>query len=141
MPRDTTIQVGCRICQNSYPVLVDESEYTAWIENNGLIQDYPGMMQLSAGERELLISNTCDSCWKNMFGQVSEEELQEEENDLMKQQVEELMDVLANGYYAVQHGDSDMLEAFEIGAKRVLKEAGKLEDDEEEEDETDDEEV
>lgn len=32
----------------------------------------------------------------------------------------ELLDVIENGLYAVQHGDSDILEAFEKGAKRVL---------------------
>jgi len=33
---------------------------------------------LSAAERELLISGTCDNCWKNMFGSDDEEDDEDE---------------------------------------------------------------
>lgn len=38
-----------------------------WQAGGGYIQDL--MPTLTAGERELLISGTCDSCWKEMFGE------------------------------------------------------------------------
>jgi len=49
--------------------LVDPADLTAWSEGE-LIQvalDY-----LSEGERELLLSGTCDTCWDEMYGEDDE---------------------------------------------------------------------
>ena len=48
----------------------------AW-EDGELIQD--ALPNLTADQRELLISGTCDDCWKTMFGTVDDEELEDDE--------------------------------------------------------------
>jgi hypothetical protein len=58
--------VRCIYCNKDYDMLVDPADLTAWSEGE-LIQvalDY-----LSEGERELLLSGTCDTCWDEMYGE------------------------------------------------------------------------
>ena len=56
----------CRVCGTNIELLVDPLDFEAWQEGK-YIQD--AMPYLSAGERELLISGTCDDCWGKMFGE------------------------------------------------------------------------
>ena len=61
--------VRCIFCNENYDILVDPADLTAWSEGE-LIQvalDY-----LSEGERELLLSGTCDTCWDGMYGEDDE---------------------------------------------------------------------
>ena len=44
---------------------ITEEDYNQWRKNGGYIQDIADY--LSAAERELLISSTCNVCWKRMF--------------------------------------------------------------------------
>ena len=60
------LEVPCKHCGISYTILANREDVAAWTMGQGYIQDLLGY--LSAGERELLISGTCDNCWKNMFG-------------------------------------------------------------------------
>lgn len=61
---DVTVQ--CRMCEHQYHVVrVDPEMMEAWIDGK-LIQSV--MPQLSADDRELLISGTCSSCWESLFG-------------------------------------------------------------------------
>ena len=57
----------CRYCGITYHILADREDLDSWMNGSGYIQDILGY--LSAAERELLISGTCDNCWKNMFSQ------------------------------------------------------------------------
>ena len=57
--------VQCRICNNEYDIPATESQIEEW-ESGAFIQD--AMPDLPAWQRELLISATCDNCWKEMFG-------------------------------------------------------------------------
>jgi hypothetical protein len=59
--------VTCRYCGITYQILADREDLDSWMNGSGYIQDILGY--LSAAERELLISGTCDNCWKNMFSQ------------------------------------------------------------------------
>lgn len=44
---------------------VDQDKYDSWTQGEGLIQDiFP---ELTDGDRELLISATCDECWEKLF--------------------------------------------------------------------------
>ena len=58
--------VECEHCGILYHILADEEDMIAWLSGSGYIQDL--MPYLAAAERELLISGTCDYCWKLMFG-------------------------------------------------------------------------
>jgi hypothetical protein len=60
------IVVKCNHCNCAYTLSVNPDDFGRWCVGEELIQD--AMPYLSAGERELLISNTCDGCWEEMFG-------------------------------------------------------------------------
>lgn len=49
-----------------------EDDYIDWKDGKGYIQDL--LPYLSAAQRELLISNTCDDCWGGLFGWDDEED-------------------------------------------------------------------
>ena len=51
---------------------VDSDSYYNWRDSEGFIQDL--MPELSASDRELLISNTCGSCFDIVFnlGEINE---------------------------------------------------------------------
>ena len=60
------IEVVCKYCRFAYTILASRDDINEWLSGSGYIQDVLGY--LSKAERELLISGTCDNCWKNMFG-------------------------------------------------------------------------
>ena len=51
-------------------------KYTSWKDGSEYIQDI--MPELSADDRELLISNTCGNCWIEIFGTEEDEDYGEE---------------------------------------------------------------
>ena len=59
------MKVKCKYCKKKITVNVDENKYNSWKNGEGFIQDI--MPELSAGEREILISRTCDSCFDKIF--------------------------------------------------------------------------
>ena len=64
MIEDLTLELECKYCGYTDKVYVDEPDYNAW-HNGEPIQDcFP---HLTAGERELMLSGTCDTCWKKFF--------------------------------------------------------------------------
>ena len=67
--------VTCKHCGITYHIIANRDDIQDWLSGSGYIQDILGY--LSAAERELLISGTCDNCWKSMFG--SDEEDDEDE--------------------------------------------------------------
>ena len=56
--------VECWRCKKEYTVLADERDVCDW-QDGVLIQE--ALPYLSAGDRELLISATCDPCFHRMF--------------------------------------------------------------------------
>lgn len=58
--------VQCKHCGVVYQLIADREDIEDWIAGKGYIQDI--LDYLSASERELLISGTCNNCWNNMFG-------------------------------------------------------------------------
>ena len=65
----TTMWTTCRVCKNQVEMQVHIEDVTAW-ENGKLIQD--AMPYLTPGEREVLISGTCEPCFDRMFGEGEE---------------------------------------------------------------------
>lgn len=59
------IDVCCKWCEKSHELEVRKSGLNRW-KKGELIQDV--LPELSADERELLISRTCGKCWDAMFG-------------------------------------------------------------------------
>ena len=58
--------VDCRICGDEHTILANETDVCHW-QDGALIQDV--LPYLTASERELFISGTCDNCWTEMFGE------------------------------------------------------------------------
>jgi len=58
------VAVPCRICKTVHDLSVNMLGFADW-QSGKLIQD--ALPELSAGERELLISGTCDECWQQLF--------------------------------------------------------------------------
>lgn len=56
--------IRCVNCNENYDVWVDPADLAAWSEGE-LIQDV--LDYLTPGERELLMSGTCDACWDKLF--------------------------------------------------------------------------
>ena len=62
--REWKITVKCQRCGTSHNLLVNMNDMIAW-KAGKYIQD--AMPYLSVGDRELLISGTCDPCFDKMF--------------------------------------------------------------------------
>jgi len=67
------VTIKCRICGTNYDIPVYEDDLKRY-EKGALVQD--AFPYLSNEERELFISRTCDSCWKEMFS-FDEDEIEE----------------------------------------------------------------
>ena len=57
-------EIRCPHCRRLYTLQLSKAGIEAR-ENGALIQD--AFPELTAGERELLISGTCDACWERFF--------------------------------------------------------------------------
>lgn len=55
----------CRSCNKEKTLPVDSERYQKWRDGKGYIQNlFP---ELSADDRELMLSGTCGDCFDNMF--------------------------------------------------------------------------
>ena len=64
--------ITCAMCGQEHNIVADKNDMEAWLSNDKYIQD--ALSYLSAAERELLISRTCDTCWKHLYNEVDSEE-------------------------------------------------------------------
>lgn len=60
-------EVSCVHCGSERVILLNRKDLERWIAGEDYIQDC--LDYISASDRELLISGTCDSCWKKMWGE------------------------------------------------------------------------
>jgi hypothetical protein len=65
--RNDVMHVVCRHCNVEYAITLDERDFDAWQKGDCYIQNC--LDYLTVAERELLISGTCDNCWKKMYGE------------------------------------------------------------------------
>jgi hypothetical protein len=65
-PSIVPVEVECVMCQKFITLHVPRVGYENWIHGGVFIQD--ALPSLSAGERELLISKTCEPCFDKLFG-------------------------------------------------------------------------
>ena len=68
---DFELECICNHCECAENILVRECDYTAW-HNGVFAQD--AFPYLSAGQRELIIRNTCGDCFDKLFPPHVEEE-------------------------------------------------------------------
>jgi hypothetical protein len=70
MTETITVSVPCPFCQNLAELDVPLQGYKAW-QSGELVQN--ALPDLSADDRELLISGTCSTCWDEQFSFDDEE--------------------------------------------------------------------
>lgn len=63
------LKVRCTMCRQVYTLDVQMQDYQRYREG-AMVQD--AFPYLSAGQRELLISGLCDTCWDYTFREKSE---------------------------------------------------------------------
>ena len=71
MSEDIELELQCKYCDYEEILYVPKSDYDAW-HNGALIQEV--FDYLSAGQRELMISGTCDTCWNKFFPNAKDED-------------------------------------------------------------------
>ena len=59
------IEINCNRCDQPQRIKPNAEGFVQWIRDEALIQD--AMPELTAGEREMFLSGTCDSCWNILF--------------------------------------------------------------------------
>ena len=62
--------VRCYTCGEDHTIIAEKQDIISWMTGAKYIQD--ALPYLSAADRELLISNTCDKCWKELYGEDEE---------------------------------------------------------------------
>ena len=65
--RNKVVNVDCVQCNTTHTLLVNPKDIISWQAGKKYIQE--ALPYLSSAERELLISQTCDTCWKHMYGE------------------------------------------------------------------------
>ena len=68
---DFELECVCNHCDYTENVLVREQDYNSW-HNGGFAQD--AFPYLTAEQRELMISNTCNDCWQEFFPSNEDDE-------------------------------------------------------------------
>jgi hypothetical protein len=66
------VSKACRKCQKIVEIEIDVQDFFDWSAGDKLIQD--AFPYLTAGEREMLISQTCDDCWNKLFACENDDE-------------------------------------------------------------------
>lgn len=61
------VEITCPFCGEIHYVEVDRDHFTKWYRDGELIQN--AMPELSATEREQLISDICPKCQEGIFGE------------------------------------------------------------------------
>jgi hypothetical protein len=61
---ENTVSAPCRLCKKEISIPATESQMSAWI-NGDYIQN--SLTDATPAQREVLISGTCDDCWKKLF--------------------------------------------------------------------------
>jgi len=65
-----TVRIPCHMCRELQTLRLSIAGLKA-MEEGALVQD--AFPDLTPGEREMLISQTCDNCWKKLFGDDNQE--------------------------------------------------------------------
>lgn len=66
------LEIRCRLCNKLHRIKVNKTRYLYYLMGKGLIQDL--LPENTPEERELIISQTCNDCWQDLFAEYEEEE-------------------------------------------------------------------
>ena len=77
--RKTIIHKQCTSCKKIYHIEVNKKDLYAYMNDGKLIQN--AFPYLSAGERELIISGICDTCFNDMMKDDEEDEEHQDDAD------------------------------------------------------------
>ncbi len=58
-------EVSCQLCGVKHSIFLNRQDLESWLAGEGYIQDV--LHYITAAERELLISGTCDKCWNKLY--------------------------------------------------------------------------
>ena len=64
MDDKASAMVACKFCDHAQEIRFVRADYERW-RAGSLIQN--AMPYLTPSEREMMITQTCNSCWENMF--------------------------------------------------------------------------
>lgn len=67
--RQTKFTKYCRLCNEEHEIFVDTNDFIDWQEGKYVQQVWPN---LTADDREVMISGTCGPCFDKMFGDEDE---------------------------------------------------------------------
>lgn len=70
--RSYIVDATCWRCGETSSIILNKDDLDDWMNGSGSIQDI--LHYLSKGERELLISNTCDACFHSLFSPLDIDE-------------------------------------------------------------------
>ena len=71
MDFDFSVVCECKLCGNNHEVYLMKEDYDSWRSGDKYIQD--ALSYLTAGDREILLSLTCDDCWQKLYPFDNEE--------------------------------------------------------------------
>jgi|TARA_B100001094_G_scaffold260310_1_gene260724 hypothetical protein len=63
--RTFSMNCECKICGTWQTIILNKKDFEDWDNGDKYIQD--ALHYLTASERELLISQTCNDCWKKFW--------------------------------------------------------------------------
>lgn len=66
------LSLKCDKCKNIFEIEVDEKDYDSFINGEKHVQD--AFPYLRPGERELLLSGMCNTCFDEIFKNLEEDE-------------------------------------------------------------------
>lgn len=75
----TMLLCNCKLCNKDYKLIVKTVDLENYKTGNVLIQN--AFPYLSAGERELIISGICDTCFNDMMKDDEEDEEHQDDAD------------------------------------------------------------
>ena len=71
--RNQSVLISCKLCGREQHILVNSEDLISWQAGHTYIQE--SMSYLSAAEREMLISGTCNDCWARLYGEDLDDEV------------------------------------------------------------------
>lgn len=63
--RESFADLRCNVCGQVFTVVYNRQDMSDWLSGSEYIQD--ALHYLTAGERELLLSGVCSTCFDDMF--------------------------------------------------------------------------
>ena len=70
--RDYNLDLTCSHCGQLFIINVNKKDFNEYMNHEKYIQD--ALPYLTSGDRELILSKTCNDCYNKMFGLEDDDE-------------------------------------------------------------------